>query len=314
MIKLYEGELKGQSFDLLGCGAAYNWQHYDRLGALGARGVVWPMLRRADQGRHLARLEAWRKVGYPITHAMVLNEPFNAGQDGPLSPDAAARWAREAIAGAGLGEEVTLLLGGLLLEYPATYHELRGRARDFAQAFGAAENVVWAFHLYFPEVPGNVAAALSWYKDQVEMIANDFPRFAITETGVLRTGYSQRERDMAILEELLRGTWAAADARQCYAYGWYLSAPNALTGMADYVLCDYGGRPRRLGQAYRELVATSYEELAGTSLQEMVDELALAMGYLAGYLRDHPGEMSREQVIAQIQAAFRDAQEAWSWR
>jgi len=318
VLKLHLGPVLGKSFENLRCDALVDWQHYDaaRLVSLAKAGApVWPMIRRADatNNRHVSRFQGWRNLmrqgtpGFEPSHVLLMNEPFNLAQDGFTKPEEAAGWATRALAEAGVDRgETRLVLGGFLLTYSEVLHSsyagsLRAKVLAFQRAFGDQGDLVYAFHPYFNEVPSDAGQALSWYQAQLDAIAADFPRFAITETPFLHSGYSYRERDVATMWEIMEGTWQAADERGCYAYGWYLATPNRLTGLADFVLCDGAGTPRPLGLVYRDLVSRGAPpEPTEAGALGLVESLANEAAYLLGYARSHP-HMSNVDIRARLQ-------------
>jgi hypothetical protein len=323
MLKLYLGEVAGASFGNLEADALMNWQHYDlaRIKALARDGAdVWPMLRRADakDNRHLIRLQAYRDVlGKEPSHVMVLNEPFNLGQDGFTDPQLAAEWAAKTISEAQLAPTTTIIMGGFDLTYAplrvGTYAAIRDKVLTFAQALGdPGLPIVWALHLYLNEVPSNLDSALRWYGAQLHAIAQDFPHFAITETGVLSAGYSGRERDIATLRQLLVNTWGLADECGCYAYGWYLATGNRLTGLPDYVLCDQAGNLRLLGPAYRDLTSSTTPPLPTTTEPDavaLIEGLFADAAWLRGYNQDHP-DATNAELMVQLRDVLKPYKEA----
>lgn len=291
MLKLYSGAFIPGAFTALKCDAAYNWQHYGLLHPIASGGgEVWPMLCRADHGGHLARLDQWP---YPVRRLMILNEPFDTSQDGFKTPEEAAEWASMALTLSGFvaGPSIPIILGGFNFTYPTCYGDIRPRVMAFARAFGGGENIIYAFHPYLPEVPGNVPAALLWFADQIEAIRDDFPRYAITEWGVLRSGYSRRERDIVALSQYMRGGWEVMAERNCYASAWYLATPNRFTGAADFVLTSSSGIPSPLGMVYRDLPPVEPSPPQPSPQPDAIailEELVAELGALIVYAQYHP--------------------------
>ena len=253
-IKLYlgEGRPNGRAASILnlGCKAAYNWDWMRLLSGAPEAGVdVWPLVQLTSGS--VDRLTAWARE-FPISHVMIENEPFTQKS---LTPQVAARRLADEVLpyAAQFCPKAKRVMGGFLVEYPMLYPAIRGQVRELMRAVGRDDDVV-AFHLYLPEAPemGEVAVAAEWFRQQVAGIEGDWPRYAVTEWGVGRCSYSGR--DVAALGEYMRRTWDALLARDCYAAGWFLGAPNAEhSAYSDMVLCWENGALKPLGLTYRDL-------------------------------------------------------------
>jgi len=253
-IKLYLGEGrpagKAVSVANLGCKAAMNWDWMRLLSGAPEAGVdVWPLVHLT--GGSVDRLTDWARA-QPISHIMIENEPFTQKN---LTPQAAARRLTEEVLpyAAQFCPKAQRVMGGFLIEYPMLYPAIRSQVAELMKAIGRDDDVV-AFHLYLPEAPqmSEVTAAAEWFRQQVVGIEQDWPLFAVTEFGVGRASYSGR--DVAALGEYMRRTWDALLARDCYAAGWFLCAPNSEhSAYSDMVLCWENGAPKPLGLTYREL-------------------------------------------------------------
>jgi len=259
MIKLYSGEAKpaGQATSVtgLGCRTAYNWDFPAKLEAAYVQGVdVWPLVQNAAGS--VERFLEWRRT-HQVSHVMLENEPFTQKRMGPV---ATADWMRSVPDTPGARR----VLGGFLITYPETYLDIRGKVQLFVSAaYGLRPDDVMAFHPYLPSAPSldEAPVVAAWFAAQIDMIASDWPLYAITEWGVPNGRVSYSGRDVPALAEYMRRGWDTMQAYGCYASAWYMAGPNAqFSEWCDSVLCMENGQPKPLGLVYRELGALEPEE------------------------------------------------------
>lgn len=232
----------------LGCGAAFNWDFPAKLEAAHAQGVdVWPLAQNVSGS--VERFLEWRRT-HPVSHVMLENEPFTQKRMGPV---ATADWMRSVPDTPGARR----VLGGFLITYPETYLDIRGKVQLFVSAaYGLRPDDVMAFHPYLPSAPSldEAPVVAAWFAAQIDMIASDWPLYAITEWGVPNGRVSYSGRDVPALSEYMRRGWDAMLQFDCYASAWFMAGPNAqFSEFCDSILCRNDGSPKPLGEVYRDL-------------------------------------------------------------
>lgn len=257
MIKAYSGEGRpkgqGNSVRNLCCQAAYNWDWPDKLTMAAQDGAdVWPMIQ--NVAGSVERYLAWH-AKHRVSCILLENEPFT--QKG-LRPEAFARWVLDVASPViqEAGRDARQIFGGFLIEYPATYADIRGDVRGVANAIHLAGVDTMAFHPYLAQAPrmDEVPAAAKWFEDQIAAIAHDWKHFAITEWGVPNGKVSYSGRDVPALAEYMRRGWDAMLEYNCHSSAWFMGGPNTqFSEYCDSILCWESGLPKPLGMVYRDL-------------------------------------------------------------